>query len=371
MHRISVLFLTALCLVAALSSCHKTRMMPAGPKISSHLRFMLGEEGTFTIINTSGALPVDIDFGDGETVSGKTNGSFKHTYQNPGDYTIVANVNGDELSKKVRVYALPALSREMPKLASEPYDRVLVMAHRAHSTDPTIPENSVAAVEECIRLGVDIVETDTHLTSDGVVVICHDQTIDRTTNGEGDITKMTLEKIRQYRLLDRKGHVTGEVMPTLEEFLKAARGKIYVNLDYSPRTASTEAVMSIVQKLDMMEGVLFYCNSEEKVKECFTCNPAAQVYPWATQYKPAVGKGHYFVQYNEDTTDRSALDQGMVCTVNMATLSDPTQSENDGSAYRLDKEEVDKVLAGFPTIRVLHTDVPAELISYLKEKGLR
>ncbi len=93
-------------------------------------------------------------------------------------------------------------------------------------------------------------------------MVCHDQTINATTNGTGDITKMTYAEIQQYNLLDRNGRVTDEKMPTLEEFLKAGRGKIYFNLDYSPRTASTQEVMNVVKELDMMEQVFFYCNSK-------------------------------------------------------------------------------------------------------------
>ena len=115
---------------------------------------------------------------------------------------------------------------------------VWAMTHRSHTTDKTIPENSVSAVEAAINAGADVIECDTHLTSDGVVMVCHDQTINATTNGTGDITKMTYAEIQQYNLLDRNGRVTDEKMPTLEEFLKAGRGKIYFNLDYSPRTAS-------------------------------------------------------------------------------------------------------------------------------------
>ena len=94
-----------------------------------------------------------------------------------------------------------------------------------------IPENSISAVEAAINAGADVIECDTHLTSDGVVMVCHDQTINATTNGTGDITKMTYAEIQQYNLLDRNGRVTDEKMPTLQEFLKAGRGKIYFNLD--------------------------------------------------------------------------------------------------------------------------------------------
>lgn len=171
------------------------------------------------------------------------------------------------VQKRIRIYDLLALTEAMKQFRDADNKMVWAMTHRSHTTDKTIPENSVSAVEAAINAGADVIECDTHLTSDGVVMVCHDQTINATTNGTGDITKMTYAEIQQYNLLDRNGRVTDEKMPTLEEFLKAGRGKIYFNLDYSPRTASTQEVMNVVKELDMMEQVFFYCNSSQKAEE--------------------------------------------------------------------------------------------------------
>ena len=77
------------------------------------------------------------------------------------------------------------------------YKKVWVMTHRAHTTDLTIPENSIPSVSAAIKSGAEIIECDTHVTKDGVVVVCHDQTLNATTNGSGDITKMTFEEIAE------------------------------------------------------------------------------------------------------------------------------------------------------------------------------
>lgn len=364
-----LLMITALSF--AIQGCHKTKMLPSGPKIVSNTRFMLEETASFSVINAGKSSPVEIDFGDGNNASGTVADQFLHKYMTAGDYKVTVKVSGEEIEKTVRVYNLLSLKALMPIVAAQDHDKIMVMSHRANSTDKSIPENSISAVEECIRLGVDIVEADTHLTLDGVVVICHDQTIDRTTNGTGDITQMTLEEIKSYRLLDREGNITTETMPTLEEYLKAARGRVYVNLDYSPRTAGTEAVFSVVRKLDMVQSVLLYCNSAAKVQECLSIDENAQVYPWATVYSPLVGKGIYFVQYNSNTSIGSAIKDGMVCTVNMASVAGGSESNLNGKAFILDESEVDTILDSFPFVRVLHTDTPEELIRYLNSKGLR
>lgn len=358
--------------LAAVVACHKTRVMPSGPALVSHTRFMLEEVGSFTIGNAPKSAKVGIDFGDGIIMDGLCGDVFEHAYTVPGDYTIVASIaGGEEVSKRVRVYSLLSMSSLTPKLASAGNNQVLVMTHRAHSTDKSIPENSIPAVQECIRLGVDIVEVDTHRTADGQIVICHDQTIDRTTNGSGDITKMNLADIKQYRLLDREGHVTNETMPTLEELLKAARGKIYVNLDYSPRTASTAEVLAVVEKLDMVQSVLMYCNTEAKVKECLAIDKKTQCYPWITAYGPLKGMGNYFVQLNDGGTVGTAENDGMLTTVNMASVVSGSEGDITGNAFVLNEAEVDGILGAYPHVKIIHTDTPEELINYLESKGLR
>lgn len=79
------------------------------------------------------------------------------------------------------------------------------------------PENTLACYKKGIEVGADIIEIDIHLTKDSHIVICHDQSIDRTTNGKGLIREMTLDEIRQYRAVDADGNLTDEKIPTLDE----------------------------------------------------------------------------------------------------------------------------------------------------------
>lgn len=79
------------------------------------------------------------------------------------------------------------------------------------------PENTLACYQSGIKAGADMIEIDIHLTKDRQIVICHDQTLDRTTNGEGKIRDLTLDEIRQYRIVDADGNLTTEKIPTLDE----------------------------------------------------------------------------------------------------------------------------------------------------------
>ena len=76
----------------------------------------------------------------------------------------------------------------------EPMPRVI--AHRGDSRN--YPENTLPAFESAVRMGIDVVETDIHLTKDGVLVIWHDPTLERNTDGRGWIEDHTLEELRRF-----------------------------------------------------------------------------------------------------------------------------------------------------------------------------
>jgi len=118
-------------------------------------------------------------------------------------------------------------------------DRVHVHAHQGG--DHLWPGNTMLAFAGAVALGVDVLELDTHVTADGVVVVIHDDTVDRTTNGRGAVASMTLAELRAldaaYRWRPPGGPADvfphrgeGHVIPTLAEVLEAFP-TVGVNLD--------------------------------------------------------------------------------------------------------------------------------------------
>lgn len=106
---------------------------------------------------------------------------------------------------------------------------VLVAAHRGDWRN--YPENSIAAMQSAIAMGVDIVEIDIQRTKDGQLVLMHDGTIDRTTNGKGKVQDYTLDELKRLSLKNGLGRPTGHKIPTLEEAMLAVKGQALVNLD--------------------------------------------------------------------------------------------------------------------------------------------
>lgn len=325
------------------------------------------EKVTLTYENIPAAHTVVIDFGDGTPeVAASGSGSVVHQFENNSGadqtFAVTLTTGGMTVKKDIYVYSLTALTEVARRFSTGECDDVWVMAHRANTSDKSIPENSIPAVMASIAAGVQMVETDTRLTSDGEIVICHDESIKRTTNGTGNISDLTLAQIRSYNLKDRNGKVTTEVMPTLREFLEAARGKIYVNLDYSPRTASTAQVMSVVEELGMYEQVLFYCNSATKVNEVGAINPNAHAYAWFTHHAALKQlPGEHFMQCTytagSPTNVSESLANGMICTVNML---------NGVSDSYIQMDKLDQLFEYFPSTRVIQTDVSDKLVDVLK-----
>jgi len=125
----------------------------------------------------------------------------------------------------------PAIGDLIKNLEDSKNDQIIVIAHRGiwHIA----PENSLQAIQNAIDMDVDMVEIDIRATKDGKLVLMHDQSINRTTNGKGNVKDWTLEQLKTLNLVDNFGSVTEHKIPTLEEALLLSKDKILINLDKS------------------------------------------------------------------------------------------------------------------------------------------
>ena len=107
---------------------------------------------------------------------------------------------------------------------------VIISAHRGGMM-AGYPENCIESCEKTLSMMPSFFEIDPRLTKDSVLVLMHDATIDRTTNGSGKVSDYTYEELQQFYLKDREGNVTSYKIPTLEEMLDWGLGKTVFNLD--------------------------------------------------------------------------------------------------------------------------------------------
>lgn len=152
---------------------------------------------------------------------------------------------------------------------------VWVAAHRADYV--FAPENSIQALENAIYFGADLIETDVRLTKDGHVIMMHDYTVDRMTNGTGRVSNLTLEEIKALRLKNNWGGATDYQVPTLEEFIQVAKGKVCLYLDKAGYDLPgheeghlVKELLKILKKHDVLEESVFVLNwPYEKAKRIF------------------------------------------------------------------------------------------------------
>lgn len=130
--------------------------------------------------------------------------------------------------------------------------KVLVAAHRGDWRN--YADNSIEGIKSCIQMGVDIVEIDVSKTKDGHLILMHDKTVDRTTNGTGLVKDLTLEEIKELKLKNGLGRASEFEVPTLEEAMLAAKGKIMVNLDKADKYF--DDVYRILEKTGTVEQTI-------------------------------------------------------------------------------------------------------------------
>ncbi|WP_191555446.1 glycerophosphodiester phosphodiesterase family protein [Brevundimonas aurantiaca] len=162
-----------------------------------------------------------------------------------------------------------AMSRLQTDLA-QPRGVLLIAAHRAGHLDA--PENSLAAVDEAVREGADIVELDVKVSADGVPFLMHDRTVTRTTGGVGEAESLTHGQLRDLRLAN-----SAEPPPTLVEALRRTCGRVLVDLDM--KTDRVAAVVAVVEGLGMTDQVVFFDSDGEVLRAVRRLLPRAHVMP--------------------------------------------------------------------------------------------
>jgi glycerophosphoryl diester phosphodiesterase len=182
--------------------------------------------------------------------------------------------------------------------------RPLVIAHRGGAG--SFPENTLYAFEQSWKLGIDVLETDVRETADGKLVLLHDRTVNRTTDGEGNISEMTLETAKNlnagykfstdggqnFPLRDQK--IT---IPTLEEIFTALpQAKFNIEMKNESETIAA-SLCETIRKYKMTEKVVAASFSQSNLDkfrrlcpEVATSASTSEVTKFLTYYKTGLGE---------------------------------------------------------------------------------
>ena len=146
--------------------------------------------------------------------------------------------------------------------------RVLRIGHRGAAGHAQ--ENTLAAIQKGIALGVDFVEIDVRRTADGVLVVLHDETVNRTTNGKGRVDRLSLQEVKKLTTGN------GEHIPTLEEVLKVAAGKAGLMVELKIRGVAQQTVET-VREAGFRDPVIYASFLHDELKHVRTAHPAASL----------------------------------------------------------------------------------------------
>lgn len=231
--------------------------------------------------------------------------------------------------------------------------RTLVFAHRG--SKGTHPENTLAAFKEAIRLGVDGIELDVHLTKDHELVVIHDETVDRTTNGSGKVTDFSLEELQK---LDAGSWFSEEFkderIPTLSEVLELLKGtEIILNVeiknDVIPYKGIEEKVLRVIGDYNYNDKTIISSFNHYCIKHVKELSPKIETAilfmellyePW--NYARTVGASglHVYVPVAFAEVSKESQEQGF--PVRVFTVNDEEQMK------QLFEQKIDTIMTDYP-----------------------
>jgi glycerophosphoryl diester phosphodiesterase len=229
--------------------------------------------------------------------------------------------------------------------------RVVVISHRGEHLRHV--ENTLSAFQAAIDAGADYFECDVRTTSNGRLVLMHDGTVDRTTNGKGRVSALNFAQIRA---LDAGGNR----VPTFEEALNLAKGRIGVYVDN--KQTKPAALVAAIEQAGMGAHVLIYASPSE-ARQIQALQPAWKMMPEADnakQLQQLIDALHLQVAAFDDSD------------FNVATIAVARHAGIDIYVDRLGAQDNEAswqsaLDAGATGVQ---TDHPAELVRYLRARGL-
>lgn len=241
---------------------------------------------------------------------------------------------------------------------------IAVIGHRGGRA--LAPENTLAAFRNTIKLGADFVEIDVRATKDGQLVIMHDSTVDRTTNGKGAVRDLEFDAIRALDAGSKfSAEYASEKVPTFDEVLGLCKGKINIYVDH--KEAPTRQVFDAISKHGMEKSVIIY-NGVGELKEWKKLAPRLPIMPsLPNRYRKVGGVAEFMLDLPAEALDgnlrewtKELIDQAHAAgaKVYVDNLGENDNPEGFRKAITMGADGI-------------QTDHPDLLLAVLKEKQTR
>ena len=239
------------------------------------------------------------------------------------------------------------------------------IAHRGASS--YAPENTFASYDKALEMGVDHIELDVHFTSDDHLVVFHDDTVDRTSNGKGPVLEHTLAELRSLDAGSWFGpEYAGERIRSLGEVFEQYKGRLYFHVEIKGRSVGlSRRTIDMVRGYGLTDSVTITSFSRERLEE-------------ASDYDSGLPKGWLVPPGQNPWEDRyiaqsSVLGLTQICF--RADLATPDFVESihragyEARAWGINDEELMRraVDSGADGMTI---NFPDKLTSYLEAKGI-
>lgn len=253
----------------------------------------------------------------------------------------------------------------MQSIKSTDQNRVLIAAHRgAHNKHP---ENSLSSIIDAIDMQADVVEIDVRLSADGVPVLMHDASLDRTTDHEGPVSGKSWAELQKVKLR-HGGSLTEETVPSLAMALALAQDRIILNLDM--KVDEVEPILEVVQNHEAQRFVMYFNSDLAVLSQVREIDPSAVIMPLAQSADEAKFLADRFdlelVHLRDEYDSRQLakrLDQaGTAGWINALGRIDGLLQQGSTSA-------ADKLISNGAD--VIQTDQPGMLLELLTQRNLR
>jgi glycerophosphoryl diester phosphodiesterase len=238
--------------------------------------------------------------------------------------------------------------------------RFAVISHRANHVDA--PENALQGIRDAIKVGVDYVELDLRTTSDGAIVMMHDDSVDRTTDGHGEVRNLTLATIRSLHFTHPRA--LAEPVPTFDEVLDTIGNKVRIYMDI--KAVTPQQVLPYLLKHHEEKHVIAYCYGPQHVEQWRQGAPSIPVIADFNLRSPEQierdWKAHPFAIFDGPARELTAEAIATLHHLHVLVWPDiqgPQESPKQWQKY------IDMGVDGF------QTDHPGALIDYLEQIGIR
>jgi len=255
-------------------------------------------------------------------------------------------------------------------------NKILIAAHRGgyeKDFEDKAPENSMANIQNALNQGFELYESDVQRTKDGKFVIMHDKTIDRTTNGTGEVSAMTYDELKKVNLKYINGEISTEKIPLLVDFVAAGKGKMLFKIDFKPSIVYLDDLLAEIKTSGLQGDIIlrfkYKKTTAQKVAKydvnetptmLFRLKKLVQYKELLTVYYPRMISIWEKVEFTEEHKQIMELASKSNIIIEAHTFRDRSPKREDLWTEQLK----------YP-ITIFHTKAPKVFSEFLKNKKLR